>query len=111
MFDRQLWRYFDWSLLLVVIVLCIVGIGMVYSSTFNTIDLADYGMRQFQFMMVGLVALFIAAIFDYRHLEIFAPPAFIVFVVSLVAVELFGDTQDTGSPALDQCRWDVDPTN
>ena len=49
MLDRQLWRYFDWSLFFAVLLLCFIGIGMVYSATFNTIDLSDYWTRQLIF--------------------------------------------------------------
>jgi len=100
MLDRQLWRYFDWSLFFAVLLLCFIGIGMVYSATFNTIDLSDYWTRQLIFAVIGLVALISIAVFDYRHLEMFAPPAFLFFMASLIAVELFGTTQDTGAQ-----RW------
>jgi rod shape determining protein RodA len=100
MFDRQLWRYFDWPLFIAVLILCAVGIGMVYSATFNTPDLSDYWTRQFIFVVLGLVALIAIAVFDYRHLEMFAPPAFVVFVVLLVVVAFFGSANDTESK-----RW------
>jgi len=100
MFDRQLWSYFDWPLLLAVIVLCVTGIGMIYSATFNTEELIGYWWRQTVFLGIGLVALIIIALLDYRHLEVLAPPLYLVFVASLVAVALFGETQGTGST-----RW------
>ena len=46
------------------------------------------------------MALLLIAAFDYRHLELLAPPAFIIFVGLLVVVNLLGDTQGTGSQ-----RW------
>lgn len=98
--NRHHWRNFDWPLLLVVILLCGIGIAMVYSATYTTIDLRDYWLRQATFLGIGLVALFIVAALDYRHLELMAPPAFFVFVGSLVAVYLFGESQGSGSQ-----RW------
>lgn len=100
MFDRQLWRYFDWPLLLAVLLLCGVGIGMIYSATFNTEELVNYWWRQTMFLCVGLVALFVIAIFDYRHLEVLAPTVYVIFVISLILVYLFGDSQNSGSQ-----RW------
>jgi rod shape determining protein RodA len=97
---RQLWRNFDWTLLLVVLVLCAIGVSMVYSATANTVDLFDLWLRQLIFIGLGLVALFAIAFFDYRHLQLFAPLAYVVLAVSLVAVSLFGTTQGTGSQ-----RW------
>lgn len=93
MFDRQLWRYFDWTLLLVVVVLCAVGIGMIYSATFKTEELMGYWWRQTQFLGLGLVALFVLAALDYRHLEVLAPGIYIAFVAALTLVFLFGVSQ------------------
>lgn len=98
--ERLLWRNFDWALFLAVLMLTGIGIAMVYSATFNTIDLFDYWSRQATFAAVGLVGMVIVAFLDYRHLELLAPPAFLAFVGMLVAVFLFGETQDTGSQ-----RW------
>ncbi len=98
--QRQIWRDFDWVLLLTVLALVGIGIAMVYSATFSTEDLGDYWRRQLIFAAVGLAGLVFLAFFDYRHLELLAPPAFILFVLLLIAVFLFGDTQGTGSQ-----RW------
>lgn len=98
--DRQLWRHFDWWTLLTVLVLSIIGIVMIYSATYRTEELADYWIRQTRFLVAGLVLLFGVALFDYRQLEILAPPIFLFYVGSLVAVFLFGETQGTGSQ-----RW------
>jgi rod shape determining protein RodA len=98
--ERLLWRNFDWPLCIVVLILTGIGIAMVYSATANTIDLYDYWSRQATFAAVGLVGMVIVAFLDYRHLELLAPPAFLVFVGLLVAVFLFGETQETGSQ-----RW------
>lgn len=93
MLERSLWRNFDWWLLAAVLVLCGIGIAMIYSATFNTIDLSDYWLRQVVFLVMGLVALFIVAIFDYRQLELLAVPGFLVFVALLVLVAAVGTTQ------------------
>jgi rod shape determining protein RodA len=94
---RQLWGNFDWTLLLVVLLLCAIGVSMVYSSTVNTVDLNDLWLRQLVFIGAGLVVLFGAAFFDYRHLELLAPVAYVVLILSLFAVWLFGETQGTGT--------------
>jgi rod shape determining protein RodA len=98
--ERQIWRNFDWPLFLAVLILTGIGIAMVYSATVNTIDLTDYWSRQATFAAVGLFGMVIVAFLDYRHLELLAPPAFLVFVGLLVAVFLFGETQGSGSQ-----RW------
>jgi rod shape determining protein RodA len=93
MTDRSSWRNFDWPLFWAVLILCGIGIGMIYSATFTTIDLKDHWLRQALFAGAGLVGLVVIALIDYRQLEILALPAFIIFVLSLVAVELFGESQ------------------
>ena len=98
--DRSLWRYFDWWLFLAVLTLGIIGIGVIYSATSNTVELQDYWLRQSRFLGIGVVVLFVTALFDYRHLEIFAQVFFIAFILSLVAVYFVGDTQGSGSQ-----RW------
>jgi rod shape determining protein RodA len=97
MSNRQLWRNFDWSLLLVVLLLCGIGVSMIYSATLSTSDLSDLWLRQLIFAGLGLVALFAIALFDYRHLELLAPPAYLILVASLAAVWLIGETQGTGT--------------
>lgn len=99
MSDRLSWRNFDWALLGAVLILCGIGVGMIYSATMGT-DLGDYWLRQLIFAGSGLVVLLVATLIDYRQLEILALPAFLLFVLSLLAVDLFGDSQGTGSQ-----RW------
>ncbi|MEZ4861832.1 MAG: FtsW/RodA/SpoVE family cell cycle protein [Caldilineaceae bacterium] len=101
MIDRpSSWRNFDLPLFFATLLLCGIGIGMVYSATYTTADLADYWLRQLVFTLIGVVVMLVAAAIDYRNLEMLALPVFIVFVLSLVAVDLFGDNQGTGSQ-----RW------
>jgi rod shape determining protein RodA len=93
MFDLSVWRYFDRRLLLAVLALCGIGIAMIYSATITTVDLADYWQRQLLFTGLGIVALLIVAVIDYRNLELLAQPAYAFLMLSLVAVYLFGSVQ------------------
>ena len=87
MSDRLSWRNFDWPLFWAVLLLCGVGVGMIYSATANTIDMSDLWLRQAIFVGSGIVALLVATLVDYRQLEILALPAFLLFVLSLLAVD------------------------
>lgn len=93
--NRSPWAYFDWPLLVVMMILCGIGVAMIYSATRNTEDVADYWQRQCMFFLVGLVFLFIIASVDYRYLEVLALPSFFLFVALLLAVFFFGNTADT----------------
>lgn len=93
MLERSLWRNFDWPLLAAVLFLSGIGIAMIYSATYNTIDLFDYWIRQVVFLAIGLVSMFALAAFDYRQLELLAVPGFLIFVALLVIVEFVGTAQ------------------
>ena len=111
MLDRQSsWRNFDWPLFLVLLVLCGVGVGMIYSATYTTEDLTDYWLRQTIWIIVGVILLFIMAAIDYRNLEMFALPSFLLFVASLIAVSLFGTEQNGSKRWLDVGFTLIQPT-
>ncbi len=93
MVERPQLRNFDWPLFFAVIVLCAIGIGMIYSATITTIDLADYWTRQSVFLGLGMVVMVFAAVIDYRQLQLLAPPAFLIFVGLLIAVLALGTAQ------------------
>jgi rod shape determining protein RodA len=93
MLERPQLRNFDWPLFFAVLALCAIGIGMIYSATITTIDLADYWTRQSVFLALGLVVMVFAAVIDYRQLQLLAPPAFLIFVGLLVAVLALGTAQ------------------
>ncbi len=96
-----MFRYFDKPLFLAVLLLCGIGIAMTYSATITTIVLADYWQRQFVFTILGAIALVSAAVFDYRHLELLAPPSYFLLIASLVAVYLFGEVENGARRWLD----------
>jgi len=93
MFARINWRNFDWLLLLVVLLLTAIGVAVIYSATRNSPDLVDYWQRQVNFIVFGLIALFVVAMLDYRQLSILAVPSFLLFIVALVLVYLLGEAQ------------------
>ncbi|MDE0143237.1 MAG: FtsW/RodA/SpoVE family cell cycle protein [Caldilineaceae bacterium] len=102
-------RHFDRPLFFAVLLLCAVGIAMTYSATITDIVLADYWQRQLVFTIMGAIALVIAALFDYRHLELLAQPSYFVLLASLVAVYFIGEVKNGAQ------RWlnlgiDVQPT-
>lgn len=110
MLERSLWRNFDWVLLAIVLFLCGLGILMIYSATYNTVDLSDYWLRQIVFLVIGLVALFAVSAFDYRQLELLAVPGFITFVVLLVLVAAIGTQQGGAQSWLNVGGTLVQPT-
>ncbi|MEZ4727693.1 MAG: FtsW/RodA/SpoVE family cell cycle protein [Caldilineaceae bacterium] len=110
MSDRLSWRNFDWWLFGAVLVLCAIGVGMIYSATFSTVDLTDLWLRQSIWAGLGIVMLLVATVIDYRQLEILALPAFLLFILSLVAVDLFGEVQNGSQRWINIAGTKVQPT-
>ncbi len=83
---------------------------MIYSATYTTVDLTDYWLRQTIWTVIGIGLMLVAAAIDYRNLEMFALPAFLLFVASLVAVFLFGTAQGGSTRWLDVGVTLIQPT-
>ncbi len=96
-------REFDWTLLGLVLVLCTVSVLEIYSATLHTKYAAyDYYVgaahmkqmgfytKQILWIAGGLAAMFLFSKIDYHRLLDWAPWAFGLGVVALVAVKLFG---------------------
>ncbi len=81
-------RDFDWALLGMVLLLCVVSVAEIYSATLHTKywlpHQADY------WIVGGLVAMFIFSRIDYHRLIDWVPWAYGVCLVSLVAVKVVG---------------------
>jgi rod shape determining protein RodA len=90
----RIWRHFDYVLLLVTIVLAVFGVVMVHSATKGSLDEDVLGLWRRQAIVgvagVGLIFLLAAFPRDYQWLGDFWWLAFLVAVVLLVLVLLFG---------------------
>jgi rod shape determining protein RodA len=82
-------RDFDWSLLGMVLLLCTVSVLEIYSATLHT-KYTGFHTKQLFFIGGGLVAMFIFSKIDYHRLLDWAPWAYGVCLVALVAVKLVG---------------------
>ena len=82
-------RDFDWALLSMVLALCTVSILEIYSATLHTKYTGDH-TKQLLFVAGGLMAMFLFAKIDYHRLLDWIPWAYVVFLLSLVAVKLVG---------------------
>lgn len=86
--DRYI-RNIDWKALLATVLLAAVGLLFVYSAT-SVYGVGSEFRRQLVFVAVGLVALFIVALMDYRDFGRFAWIIYIASVLLLVAVRFIG---------------------
>ncbi len=89
--DRRLWRNFDFVLLGTTILLIALGVAVIYSATMNTPDLADSPYRQIIYAVVGLGIMFTVAAIDYRFLESFQKPIYVLAVALPAIVFIVGE--------------------
>jgi rod shape determining protein RodA len=94
MTGARIWRHFDYVLLIVTILLVIFGVVMVHSATKGSLDpeLQDLWRRQAIVGAAGVGLIFLLAAFpqDYQWFGDFWWLAFLIAVVLLVLVLLFG---------------------
>ncbi|HUD54813.1 MAG TPA: FtsW/RodA/SpoVE family cell cycle protein, partial [Terracidiphilus sp.] len=91
-------RDFDWGLLGMVLALCTISVFEIYSATLHT-RFSGFHTRQVFFIIAGLIVMFILANIDYHRLIDWAPWAYGVCLVALIAVKL------VGHKALGARRW------
>jgi rod shape determining protein RodA len=82
-------RDFDWPLLGMVLLLCVISVLEIYSATLHT-KFAGFHTKQMFWIAAGLVAMFLFAKIDYHMLLDWVPWAYGVCLVALVAVLVAG---------------------
>lgn len=82
-------RDFDWALLFMVVVLCCLSVVQVHSSTVHT-RFASFESKQIVWIVAGLISMFVLSRIDYHRLLDWAPWAYGLFFLSLIAVRLVG---------------------
>jgi rod shape determining protein RodA len=89
--DRRFWRNFDFVLLGATILLIALGVAVIYSATLDTPDLADLPYRQMIYAVMGLGIMFAVAAIDYRFLESFQKPIYVVTLALPAIVFIIGE--------------------
>lgn len=93
-FDRQLLSTFDWPLLVFVLVICFVGILNIYSTGFSLTTSGQTALyiKQFQWIIVGLIFMAVTFSIDYRIINRYAYVIYGVSIFLLVLVFVYGYT-------------------
>jgi rod shape determining protein RodA len=89
--DRGALRHLDPTLILTTVLLTVYGLFMVYSATRQSLlsldeDPGFYLKKQLAFLTLGVIAMVIVALFDYRLAKVYAPIFYGVMVVLLLLV-------------------------
>lgn len=91
MIDRRLLIHFDWTLIGIVLLLAAIGILNLYSVTSNGEAAGTpLYLKQILWLMIGLAAMLIVALIEYRYFVDFAYPVYIVTVLLLIFVLIYG---------------------
>src|SRR5262245_41564411 len=88
---HRFWQDFDWPLLGAALVLSLISLTEIYSSTMN-FQSENYFMRQFAWVLVGLVSLFVVSSIDYHTLSEHVPWIYLGSVSVLLYTLVFGKT-------------------
>jgi rod shape determining protein RodA len=83
-------RDIDWTLLLVVLVICGVGVVQIFSATLGT-DSHSAWWKQILYIMGGLVLMWIVLSIDFHSLLHHVPWLYILSVVALLATYVIGE--------------------
>lgn len=111
MFDRRLLTHFDWPLLLLILLITGIGMANLFSAT-STWDPAGTPvyLKQAYWLAIGLLIAFTVCSLDYRHLEYFGAPFYIINVVLLLLVLLVGKTSMGATRWLDLGFFNLQPS-
>ena len=91
MIDRKLWSQLDARLIILTVALMAVGIFNLYSATCNIPgEEGFFYQRQLCWFGIGILLALTAFLIDYRYYEEFAYPFYLVILVILVGVLIYG---------------------
>ena len=93
-FDRQLFLNFDWTLLLLVLGVCCVGVLNIYSTGFSLsgIKHSPLYIKQMQWIAIGLIFMIVAFLLDYRVINQYVYFLYGGSLLLLLLVSLYGYT-------------------
>ncbi len=109
----RLIKHIDYSLIFLVLVLCFLGLLVIYSTTQPEISNEEdiqFTKRQLLYILVGLFLCFVVATIDYHQLEKIAILIYILTIIMLVYVLLFGKTTGGARRWIKVAGFDFQPS-
>ena len=111
MFDRRLITHFDWTYLLLILLIAVIGIANMYSATSSwTMSVQPIYLKQFYWLCLGLLIVLCLCLFDYRHLEYFSFPLYGGNLLLLVMVLAVGRTSMGATRWISLAGFNVQPS-
>jgi rod shape determining protein RodA len=93
-FERRLYYHIDWALLAAILALCVLGVAMIYSTTFDpTRSMSRMYITQLYAVVLGLGAMVFMLTLDYRTFTDKSHLIYIAMLAVLLYVIFFGTVQ------------------
>jgi rod shape determining protein RodA len=108
--DKRFWRNFDFVLLGAMVAVLILGVAMIYSASHSIPKIENSAFRQAIFGAVGLGIGLLVAFVDYRLLDAFSVPIYVLIVVLLLAVFVIGQITFNAQRSIDLGIIDLQPS-
>ena len=112
MLERRLYRHIDWLLLGALGLLCVIGVTMIYSTTYDPVTGAAGPQvpTQLWALGIGLVAFVLMLSIDYRWFSQSSPVIFVGFLALLGYVLLFGTSEGGAQRWIDLGVFNLQPS-
>ena len=112
MLERRLYRHIDWLLVGALVLLCAIGVTMIYSTTYDPTAEAvgPQVLRQLRALGIGLVVFIIMLSVDYRWFSDASEVIFIGLLALLAYVLLFGTMGGGARRWIDLGVFDLQPS-
>lgn len=111
MFDRRLWRNFDYPLLLIVLMISAYSLVIISSATMNyTADPYYYVRKQFIWLLIGLAGIFLMISIDYVNFSRLSKHLYLVNLILLVLVLYIGKETAGSQRWIDLKFFDLQPS-
>ena len=112
MLERRLYRHIDWLLVGALVLLCAIGVTMIYSTTYDPTAEAvgPQVLRQLRALGIGLVVFIIMLSVDYRWFSDASEVIFIGLLALLAYVLLFGTVGGGARRWIDLGVFDLQPS-
>jgi rod shape determining protein RodA len=108
--NRRIWQHYDTVLLAALLLLLIYGVAIIYSASHAIDRVRDSAVRQAVFAALGLLAGLAITAIDYRLLDAFSIPLYVLVVVLLLAVFVIGQITFNAQRSIDLGIVDLQPS-
>lgn len=105
----RFFKNYDWFLLASTLFLLALGLAVLFSTTYD-FNIESEAIRQSIFVGIGLVGMFAISSIDYRILRSYSGLLYILVIVLLVSVQLFGFTANNAQRWIDLGFFQLQPS-